>query len=400
MINSQLETNINKEKMLKDLISNLNINQINDSSNLRKITDVYYNEATDFSSIMDSAVRSGFLSTMSDDLLEAFGRQYNVQRRRYNDINIYDRQMVVTLQIDRDAALVTELNGPTLLVEKGAILFNNNSVTITSLKDIYVSNINETPYISIKFNIDRSLSSYIIESDTVYSTKLVSTGIKSIIPKLSIKFHKPIGLSQLEESVSDYRARLIEATYMANNGANSLLSSVLKEVPLVYYLETEDYINGKGISNIYPYTDVLINEGYDSRIRSYMIPMLEANLRNKIMYGQLINIEEPEPLLLKLELDFTKVRDKQLPTESYLDNIKYHFNQFFYRNKLVDKDSFVSFLFRYFSDYKLKNVDYNFIFTSPHVSEETFNMDKIGLEYLKIDTGRFLHLTAITLNTI
>ena len=85
MLNKELETNVNKERILTRLAENLGIDFISDGSNLRKITDTYYQESVEFSNLIDNAISSGFITTMSNDFLDLFGRQYNIQRKRYNN---------------------------------------------------------------------------------------------------------------------------------------------------------------------------------------------------------------------------------------------------------------------------------------------------------------------------
>ena len=238
------------------------------------------------------------------------------------------------------------------------------------------------------------INSYTIQEGTSFKILTTNQEVSSILPSLTLIFDKPIGLSVIEETIQDYKLRLIEATYIANNGANSLISSLTKEVPLISYIETENYVDGKGIKNLYVYTQNLIKNSTDSVINFYLIPMLESNLRNKIMYAQLINIKNPEPLLVNLEVKIDKKYLK--PTLSLLNNITLLANQYFYKEKKVSKDMLYTFINTYLSEYNIKEEDYKFTFSSPYVSEEIFNLDNIVNE-IEIPIGRFLYLSNIYL---
>ena len=329
MLNKELETNVNRERILTRLAENLGIDFISDGSNLRKITDTYYQESIEFSNLIDNAISSGFITTMSNDFLDLFGRQYNIQRKRYNNISVYSGQELVRVLINKDEALITSFNSPTLLINKGMIIYSDENINIESLENVYLSDINEEKYISLRINMGIDINSYTIQEGTSFKILTTNQEVLSILPSLTLTFDKPIGLSVIEETIEDYKLRLIEATYIANNGANSLISSLTKEVPLISYIETENYVDGKGIKNLYVYTQNLIKNSTDSVINFYLIPMLESNLRNKIMYAQLINIKNPEPLLVNLEVKIDKKYLK--PTLSLLNNITLLANQYFYK---------------------------------------------------------------------
>lgn len=400
VLNKELETNINRERLLSNLAQNLNVDFINDGSTIKKMADTYYNEAIQFSSLVDTALNAGFLATMPESMLNAFGRQYNVQRKKYNNLNIYASQNVVSIKVDKSQAIVKELSSAVLINNRGDIIYSDANIAIQALEDIYISNINEEIYISVKLSLNSVSNYYNISEGSLFSSNQVDPNVKSIIPYTQISFKKPVGLSLLEETVADYRARLYEATYVANNGANSLLSSALKEVPFVYYLETEDYVKGRGIRNIYPYTDQLINTGMDGRLSTYVVPMLETNLQNKVIYGQLVNVIEPEPVYVQLTIDFSKFKSSLRPTESLLENIRLKFNQYFYREKSFDKSLLLGFIQSELSSYELTADDFYFIFSSPFVSEETFNLDRVNGQSISIPKGRFLHLASITIEEI
>ena len=126
-------------------------------------------------------------------------------------------------------------------------------------------------------------------------------------------------------------------------------------------------------------------------IETFIIPMIETNLTNKVMYGQIVKVLPPSPLVCNLFITFNTVTK---PTSSYLDNICLNLNDFFYTDKIVTKQTLYNYINNYLLDYKLKEEDYRFEFTSPFVSEEVFNLDNDNSEVL-LPKGRFLFLNSI-----
>ena len=392
MINRQLEINVNNERILERLAENLNIDFISDGSNLKKIADTYSAENLNFATSVDDAIANGFLNTMSSEFLELFGRQYSIYRKNYNNISVYAYQGVITLSVNKTEAMLSEIPSTSVLFRKGDLIYSDDNVVIESLDRVTISNINDEIDISARISLALDLDNYIIQEGSEFVITSSNSELVSYFPTFNMKFKRPVGLAVLQESEEDYRLRLYEATYLANNGANSLVASITKEVPFISFLEVDDYKNGRGIKAIYPYTQELIESGYDDFIDTMIIPLVETNLRGKILNGQLIEVLKPESLLLNIELSFKK--DTYI-TENYLENLRITFNNFFSTYKQINREVLEDFIKTEIginSEY-ISNV--NFVFTSPYVSEETFTLVSQS-EDIIIPKGRFLYLSSIT----
>ena len=388
MINRQLEINVNNERILERLAENLNIDFISDGSNLKKIADTYSAENLNFATSVDDAIANGFLNTMSSEFLELFGRQYSIYRKNYNNISVYAYQGVITLSVNKTEAMLSEIPSTSVLFRKGDLIYSDDNVVIESLDRVTISNINDEIDISARISLALDLDNYIIQEGSEFVITSSNSELVSYFPTFNMKFKRPVGLAVLQESEEDYRLRLYEATYLANNGANSLVASITKEVPFISFLEVDDYKNGRGIKAIYPYTQELIESGYDDFIDTMIIPLVETNLRGKILNGQLIEVLKPESLLLNIELSFKK--DTYI-TENYLENLRITFNNFFSTYKQINREVLEDFIKTEIginSEY-ISNV--NFVFTSPYVSEETFTLVSQS-EDIIIPKGRFLYL--------
>lgn len=389
MLNKQLEVNVNNELMLSKLAENLNLDFVTDGSNIKKIADTYSNEHVQFANVLDQTISTGFVSTMPTEYLDLFGRQYSLQRKRYNNIVILSNTEAVSVKVNKDQALITAIDGPTQILSANTIIFNDDSFMVTNIDNVYITDINDIVNLSVKITMSLDVDSFIIKEGTEFTISSNNSKINTIIPYLDLVFNRSIGLASIEESEEDYKARIFEATYIANNGANSLVSSVTKEVPLLHTVEIDNYLEGRPVTYLYPYTKRLILAGNDNMIETFIIPMIETNLNNKALYGQIVKVLPPSPLVCNLFIDFS---NKSKPTLSYLNNICLNLNDFFYTDKVITKQTLFNYINNYLLDYKLTIENYRFEFTSPFVSEEVFNLDA---DEVVLPKGRFLFLNSI-----
>lgn len=391
LINKQLETNVNNELMLAKLAENLNLDFITDGSNIKKIADTYSNEHTQFANVVDQTIATGYVSTMPSEYLDLFGRQYNLHRRRYNNIVILSNTEAVSVKINKDQALVTALDGPTQVLSANTVIYSNDNFMVTNIDNVYFNTINDTVNLSVRLTLSSEASYFVIKEETEFTIASNNSIVSTILPYLDLTFNRSIGLASIEETEDDYKARIYEGTYVAHNGANSLISSITKEVPLLHSIEVDNYLEGRPITYIYPYTKRLILSGNDNLIETFIGPMIETSLSNKVIYGQLVKVIPPHPVVCNLFISFnTDTR----PTVSYLDNICLNLNDYFYTDKLITKQTLFTYINNYLTDYKLKQEDYRFEFTSPHISEEVFNLANEG-EDVVLPKGRFLFLNSI-----
>lgn len=393
MINKQLETNVNNERLLEKLAENLNIDFITNGSNLKKMSDAYSSENLNFATNMDEAIANGFLTTMSSNFLEMFGSQNGVYRKNYNNISVYSFQEAIKIQINKNNSLVSSINESYVIYNKGDLIYTDDNIVIESLGTYSISSIDDEIFISVLISLSSNLDSYVIQEGSEFTISSTNTAFNYDVPFLTLTVLRPIGLALLQEDEEDYKLRIYESTYLANNGANSLVSAITKEVPFISHIEVDDYVNGRAIKILYPYTKELILNGRDDLLGNLILPLVETNLKGKILYGQLIEVHKPEPLLVYAEIT---MNDKNKnPSNSLLNNVVPTFNTFFSTYKTINKEVLSDFLLTELNLNKkdIKNID--FIFTSPYVSEETFNISS-NTNDLLIPKGRFLHLTSVT----
>lgn len=389
MTNNSLKISVNEDRILSNICDNLGIPYVNSNSNIKKLSNAYVAENKFFADQVNIAIDGMYISTMSDADLEAFGMSIGIYRKVFNSVKLLnvDQAAYIKVELNQDT-LLTKFNQSYKLFGKNSIIYSNNYVTIKALTDLYVYDIGTKTYVSVLITAINS-EGYTIEDSTVYTAE-TDFNHNNSIPTVTIGFDKPVGLTEVEESFVDYRARIYQTVYEANNGANTVVSSITKEVPYLYTVEVDDYTNGRDIKTIYPYTEDLLSNGNDVYIDSYIVPLLNTSLNTKVLYGNSIDVKTPEPLIINITINFYKLSDT---VGVYFHNTVDVFNKNLFSTKSITKQQIEDFIYRNSSLNKDKVSSIDVVFISPYVSEESFTLSS---EVIELPLGRFLHISDIT----
>lgn len=390
MINKELELTLNQQNILENLARNLNISNITDNTAVKKIADTFETEMRNYSDATEVAISNGFLSTMDDDLFEQFASDFGLYRKRYSKLRIKKEDQAVSITVNQDILFSRNLIN-FIPFRKGDIVYSNSAITIKTSEDVIFDSVTSIVYpeleISLK-GVDSPSFSIPYEAEYLITPKQSDTIPHT--PSYRLTFNNTIGLAMVEESIDDFRLRVYEATYLASNAANSLITAVTKDVPLLYHVETNNIEEGRAIDVIYPYTYTLISNGFDSTLGNIIVPMIETSLASKAYYQNMVRVKEPKSLNIVIR---AKYRKQVEPTQSVLDIICREFNRNYYTTKNMSvaslKDVIIDSLFRY----NLVRDDLEIYFTSPDMSSEGLLLS--DTEIIKLDIGRFLFLTAI-----
>ena len=391
MINKQLETNINSHKILEKLSENLGIDSVTDGSSLKKLADVYTNDALSLVTELDSAIGNGFISTMNQSFLNMFGRERGLSRKVFSSINLEKSRMVFSIKVDLNYTSLSQITEPLKIYNKGDIILVTDNFLIEVMEDVFIEDLNKEVYATVKVSLQYGITSVVINEETTLATTSTISEVKDVISNFILTFHRTVGLAMLQEDVEDYRLRIMEEEYRANNGANSLLASVVKEVPFISYMELDNYSEGHAVKVIYPYTKKLTETGRDITIDEIIKPLIISNIQGRVLYGSKIKVETPEPLMLNVEVYLKK--DAEV-TEAYFYNITKSFNRSNVQGKKLSYEMIDNSLKEYLRYYKNSILKIKYIFTSPLVSEETFELGIDSID-IHIPNGRFLYLNQI-----
>lgn len=415
MLNRQLETNINEERLLSRLSTNLNLNFIGDSSNIKKMAMAYSEQNKSFSTAVDAAISNGFLLSMENKFVEMFGNQHGIYRKKYKSVTIREEFKILELSVDQDKTMVTALDKEITVFARGSLIYSDSNIIIEATNDIKITDVVTPQFIGAKITTKIGQESFTIVEGSSFTTEPSNLDYKSILPSFNLKVNQTIGLALIEESIDDFKLRLYEATYLASNGANSLVTALTKEVPMLKYLEVDNFDEDRAVKIFYPYTASLIEKGEDDFLLNYLIPLIESNLITRSFYGALVYVYPPKPLVLNITINlnldlqnspnqpqfqtpFPIVNsNRPLPTQAFLDSILLKFNtQMFNVKENINRQMFVEFFNNYLRTYNFEDENYKIEFTSPYVSEETFLLE--SFETIKVPTGRFLHINSLQIN--
>lgn len=388
MINKELELTINNQKLLERLASNLNIKGVTESTSIKKIANAFEVEMRNYGGAIDNSIANAFLSSMDLDLFMSFAASYGIYRKVYSNINLRPVDNIVSITINPDTAF-GELPKNSIPFRKGDILYGNENFTIKVTEDVVFesSSSSVSPHLTITLNTD---SGFTIHEQSIYVVSATQSDITMFVPEFIIKFNSTIGLVRAEESLEDFRLRVYEATYLANNMANSLVASITKEVPSITFMETAEIEDGRAIDVLYPYTDDLIRNGFDDTLSTYIIPMIETSLSNKTVYSNMVRVSPPKALPITAK--FKAAKNKYI-TSSLLDEIAREFNVIYFKTPTITVKQIKDILVVYLKPYNITYSDIDIIFIDPYIGESVYNLT--DAEKITIETGRFLHLSSV-----
>lgn len=388
MINKELELTINQQNILGKLAGNLGISTVTENTSIKKIADSFEAELRNYSDATEDAIRNGFLSTMDEELFEDFAASHGIYRKKYGSIRLRPIEKIVEITVDETTLFTKNLSNFSPFL-KGDVIYADSALSVKVLSDVVFENTSSVVFPHVEVSL-RDAESFTIPADISYTVRPQQDELGVHTPQYKVKFNNTIGLAMAEEDVTDFRLRVYEATYLANNSANSLVAAITKDVPYIQHLEVDDISKGRAIQVIYPYTQELIESGIDPLVGTVVVPMVETSLMTKTIHSNLAQVKEPKclPIIARF-----KYKNMPAPTQSMLDNVATDFNSTNFSRKTITakeiKDQLILSLYRY----DLEHKDIDLIFISPDVDEETYTLDET--EVIILPLGKFLTIMAI-----
>ena len=388
MINKELELTINQQDILGKLANNLGITTVTDNTSIKKIADAFEAELRNYSDATEDALRNGFLSTMDEELFEDFAASYGIYKKKYGSIRLRSIEQVVEIAVDESTLFSKNLINFTPFL-KGDVIYSDSAFSVKVLNDVTFNNTSSAVYPHIEISL-RDADSFSIPADIYYLIRPQQSELNVHTPQYKLTFKNTIGLAMAEEDNADFRLRVYEATYLANNMANSLIAAVTKDVPYLYHLETENIEEGRAVQIIYPYTKELIETGIDPLLQAVVVPMVETSLMTKTLSNNMTRVKEPKslPIIAKF-----RYKNNISPTQSMLSSISVDFNSMYFSRKSIKareiKEQLIFALYRY----NLELSDIDLIFISPDLDEETFILN--DEEVIEIPVGKFLTILSL-----
>ncbi len=286
---------IDSGKIYNNLISNLNMLDISKDSAVYKTVQPVIDEMNSFLIYANNITKEFNTTTASFVSLQKEAANYNIFRRSFNDL-IIDTPMEA-LKISVDPLNVFGDIQNTTLYKKGAVI-NIGNISITFLKDVVLSNSTDTPFINAKLSLVNVDTYYIEDGSTYLVTPTTNT---TLVPNASLTFTRNIGIVNIQESIEDFRLRIIAAKSLPFRNSNSVLNQLVLEVPGITNIDvaTEE---DSSFNRIYVYTERLYTTGIDVLINTGLIPAVQSVLSDKLDFKIKTEVLSATPLELNINV--------------------------------------------------------------------------------------------------
>lgn len=369
--------NINKANLLQSIANNLNLSEINENSNLFKLVNPIITELELLTlNLENNVLRELLINTASLNTLQSIGSELNIYRQNFKSINISNTSGVVEIYLDDFNIVNSGINFQ--IFERG------DTITISSLKitfneDIYVSSGSSVP---ISITIESISNSLFIPENTIYTLK-PNLNTDNIF-QVNLRFNNPIGINNLEESIEDFRIRLLNAKKYGNSSLNSIILDIVQQIPGLLKVELDDLNNGNTIEQIYLYTQNLLVNGFDDYIDNVLVSIFKTALTLKLNYQTQILVSSARPFNIIINIKNSLVNNVNL------NNIKNNVNLLLRDYSILSKESLVELL-----QTNLPNLDINnfsISIKSPSIFENDVLLNN---EIINREIGRFFYITEI-----
>ena len=394
MINSQIENNLNTNRLLNKLADNLGIDYIQQGSNIKKMTDSFVGETLLFSDAVDSAISDIFLGSASPQAVQQIGALLGIYRQNYQTSSFNASDNVVTISLIPQVSNVTATTINMNPFKAGDIVTVDSLFQLQFINDVVLtSNVTGTPISGIITAVSTN-NSINISANSTYQLNPTQIDASTSNRQFLLTFNKAIGISTIQEALADYVSRLYESTYASANGANSLVSTIAKQIPYISFLETENIESGRSIQNIYVYTDNLISYGEDQTITDLIIPLIQTGILNRALPGTSVKCSSASPIRMSIEITSSLI-PSQIPVQSVLNNVSNLFNKTYstFRSNVFYSDV-INYVNKLLSSYNIPTNAYNISIVSP-LLQESIGITDYTTTPIDVPLGRFLRIDSL-----
>lgn len=380
MIKEKLQLNkqysVNRNNIYKSIANNLNLKTLHINNGIYKIVQPITDELENFVNYTNSLLNELDPLTASYNTLVKMGAELGIYRQYYSELLLDETSQIVQLKIDT-TKVFTQQDVSVLLIKKGDSQ-SLGTYTVTFLKDVYLED--NDSIIPIKLSLQSNSTLAIEEGTLITLTPTVNT---NVVSEIQLLFNKSVGLFNLQESVEDFRAKIIKAKNSRYFNRNKSIDMALTEVPGLYSIEIDRKENNS-FTTIYLYTKKLLTDGFD--------PLLDPLLTTAFTYSlnkYLEDIYETQIVAatpLNIHLNISNINNY---TEDYLKTI---LNETLTKVGSFSINDIVSILNSYLDiDLKPNNISMSL------KSDSMFEKDLLlnPTEVLELPVGRFCYIYSI-----
>lgn len=367
---------VNRNNIYKSIANNLNLKTLHINNGIYKIVQPITDELENFVNYTNSLLNELDPLTASYNTLVKMGAELGIYRQYYSELLLDETSQIVQLKIDT-TKVFTQQDVSVLLIKKGDSQ-SLGTYTVTFLKDVYLED--NDSIVPIKISLQNNSTLAIEEGTLITLTPTVNT---NVVSEIQLLFNKSVGLFNLQESVEDFRAKIIKAKNSRYFNRNKSIDMALTEVPGLYSIEIDKKENNS-FTTIYLYTNKLLTDGFD--------PLLDPLLATAFTYSlnkYLEDIYETQIVAatpLNIHLNISNINNY---TEDYLKTI---LNETLTKVGSFSINDIVSILNSYL-DIDLKPNNISMSLKSDSIFEKDLLLNTA--EALELPVGRFCYIYSI-----
>lgn len=372
---------VDRDLIFNRIAANLNKEEISVLSSIYKITEPVITELESFAQFTNNAIKDLNINSASLPMLQKIGSELNVFRQNFNSLELNKQDQAVSFKVeDQDA-----IDEAGFTTGAGFLLFSKNYSTtlgnclITFLEDVYFTQLGEELFISARLTLTES--SFYIPAGSLFT--LLTQFNNNIIPSISVKFLRNVGLSKVEETIEDFRLKLLNVKELPFKNVNSILQQALQELPLRVTAEIANSVAGVNSHTVYLKTTKLLRNGFDSTLEEFLIPAYRQAVSSRLDYTTDIIIDYAKPLLLSVQF-----KKPAILTNSNTD-LAARLNEFLQSLSILNYDIIATYLSK-ITNSTINATDVTVELKAKNIFEANLKIDSENS--VQIPAGRFFHV--------
>lgn len=294
-----------KQYIHQQIAANLNIRDVTPQSKLSQLVEGFLNEADNFEDYAETTLDNMFLETCSEAFLTKAGAQEGLSRNTLPSFRFEKETGIVNLR------KVTHL--PTAgTIRKGSSMSLSDVIWLTFRESVDLGAMIEDEDLPV--SVDLELSTIGSTSESVSIMQDSGYALPDIEGFL-VKFSTDIVLPVTEETLDEFRARVLFSKYVSKHGSESAVKLALASSSYVtdYHI---DYSTSPFKVQLFS-RNMLTTSDYASYIDTYAKPVVESQLLHRKAAGTSFELSIPSQVRFGIVFKSLKPITNSLPLEAF-----------------------------------------------------------------------------------
>lgn len=299
-----------KQYIHQNIAANMNIKDVTPQSKIAQLVDGFLNEADNYETYADNTLANMFIQSCNENFLDKAGAQEGIARSRLPSFRFNKSTGIVT--INRTSSLPS-----TSIVKKGTTIQLTDTIWITLLEDIDLSTIASTPT-AISADIEVATLGNTNASLSLASGASFPIGLDGYY----ININTDISLPVVEESLEEYRARILFSKFHSKFGSESAIKLALASSSFISDFNIDTTTTP---FSLYVFSsNMLTADDYLPYIENYALPVIESQLLYRKAAGANYVLKTPTKVGFEIVLKSLKDNPAEVPSQlfSFIDHIE------------------------------------------------------------------------------